>query len=103
GLHFGLWYDDPAEPPSFVAYNYARDSAETWTSGAASVLAQVRARLDRARNDGGDDEVIRGRLRALAQALDRFADADADALAEIVEVHVAHRDLRSVDVLTQPR
>src|SRR4029079_17577588 len=30
GLHYGLWYDDPADLPALTVRNYARDSAETW-------------------------------------------------------------------------
>ncbi|WP_432993308.1 ADP-ribosylation family protein [Dactylosporangium sp. CA-233914] len=85
GLHFGLWYDDPAELPSFVAYNYARDSAETWTAQAATVLQQIRIRLDDARADAQADgpEHYAGMppFEPLAAALDAFAGADAAALA----------------------
>jgi hypothetical protein len=85
GLHFGLWYDDPAELPSFVAYNYARDSAETWTDRSPTLLAQVRTRLAAARRDVELDgeEHYRGApsFDALQRALDAYADADAEAVS----------------------
>ncbi|MFC4040322.1 ADP-ribosylation family protein [Dactylosporangium siamense] len=80
GLHYGLWYDDPAELPSFVAYNYARDSAETWTSKAPTVLAQIRRVLDDALSDDeGPDKYWM--LFPLGAALDWFAPADEAACA----------------------
>lgn len=80
GLHYGLWYDDPAELPSFVAYNYARDSAETWTAKAPTVLAQIRVVLDDAlADDEGPDKYWT--LYPLRGALDWFAAADAAACA----------------------
>jgi hypothetical protein len=42
GLHHGLWYDDPAELPSFIVHNYALDSAESWTSQSPTLLAELR-------------------------------------------------------------
>lgn len=78
GLHYGLWYDDPAELPSFVAYNYARDSAETWTAKAPTVLAQIRRELDDAlADDEGPDKYWT--LFPLGAALDWFAPGDAAA------------------------
>jgi hypothetical protein len=53
GLHHGLWYDDPAELPSFIAHNYARDSAETWASQSPTLLADGQPRwATAARHDG---------------------------------------------------
>ena len=82
GLHYGLWYDDPAELPTFVVHNYARDSAETWTSGMVTVLGEVWTRFDRRVRDDVDIPEDRPALYALGAALDRFADADGQAVAE---------------------
>lgn len=76
GLHFGLWYDDPAELPTFVAYNYARDSAETWTDGAATPLAAVQQVLSQAL---AEDEQQASALRKLRDALEAFLPADTQA------------------------
>ncbi|WP_344512774.1 ADP-ribosylation family protein [Dactylosporangium maewongense] len=80
GLHYGLWYDDPAELPSFVAYNYARDSAETWTAKAPTGLAQIRRVLDDALDDDEDPERY-WTLYPLRAVLDWFDAADAAACA----------------------
>lgn len=83
GLHFGLWYDDPAELPSFVAYNYARDSAETWTSHQPTVLAEIAERIDRAaaEMESDPDEEYPGQedLPELRRALEAFGEADRKA------------------------
>nr|BFE61034.1 hypothetical protein GCM10020063_055600 [Dactylosporangium thailandense] len=85
GLHFGFWYDDPAELPSFIAFNWARDSAETWTNGAPTLLEQIRIRLAAARRDVELDgpEHYEGLppFEPLEAALDAFAAADAEARA----------------------
>ncbi|MFI5912240.1 ADP-ribosylation family protein [Dactylosporangium sp. NPDC051541] len=85
GLHFGLWYDDPAELPSFIAYNYARDSAETWSHHAPTLLHEIRIRLADAKRDVELDgpEHYEGMppFEPLEAALDAYADADAAALA----------------------
>lgn len=86
GLHFGLWYDDPAELPSFVAHNYARDSAETWTERLPTALAQIGRRLSDVEADVEEDsgnEYGGERQRAqLRLALDAFAEADRAAVAD---------------------
>ncbi|MEV4416959.1 ADP-ribosylation family protein [Catellatospora sp. NPDC049609] len=84
GLHFGLWYDDPAELPTMVVHNYARDSAETWSEQLPTVLAQVGRRLDDADMDAADDpdydEPDGARQRAeLRRAVAAYADADERA------------------------
>ncbi len=86
GLHFGLWYDDPEEPPSFVAHNYARDSAETWTEHRPTVLAQIAGRLDDVQADIEEDEgheyggeQDREQLR---RALEAYGEADQRAQAQ---------------------
>jgi hypothetical protein len=82
GLHFGFWYDDPAELPTFVVLNYARDSAETCGGGMMTLLGQVWSRLDDRLRDGEDADDDAAALRALAAALDWFAPADGQALEE---------------------
>jgi hypothetical protein len=51
GLHFGLWYDDPAELPTTIVGNYARDSAETWDCQTRSMLEILREQLERTREE----------------------------------------------------
>ncbi|MDI1463089.1 DUF2228 domain-containing protein [Catellatospora sp. KI3] len=81
GLHFGLWYDDPAQLPSFIAHNWARDSAETWTSGRPTLLGEISAWLEKSLDDSyGEEGDKRWRLHPLRRALDWFAEADAEAL-----------------------
>jgi hypothetical protein len=86
GLHYGLWYDDPAEPPSFVAYNYARDTAETWTDHLATPLDQVLNRMDRVEEDIAQDpghEYLGAQDRQeLRRACLAFHDADRRAYAQ---------------------
>lgn len=82
GLHYGLWYDDPAELPSFIVHNYARDSAETWTSRAPSLLAELRNLITRAIQDYGDDGEEAQALQPLTKALDWFVPEAVQA-AEI--------------------
>ncbi|GIG02989.1 ADP-ribosylation family protein [Catellatospora citrea] len=86
GEHFGLWYDDPAEPPTFVAHNFARDSAETWTSGSRSGLVEILRRIDKGDADAAYDPQLddpeRQRLRdRFRQLVGEFADADRQACA----------------------
>ncbi|MEZ4448138.1 MAG: DUF2228 domain-containing protein [Nannocystaceae bacterium] len=82
GLHYGLWYDDPADPPTGVAHNYARDSAETWRDEEPTplrvLLAQAQAQID----DPYRDEPAPLSLFAVRDALLRFEAADRRALAE---------------------
>jgi len=80
GLHFGLWYDDPAELPSLIAHNYARDSAETRTSGAPTLLAELGSRAGSMLADYGADGEEARLLAPLADALGWFAAADREAL-----------------------
>lgn len=81
GLHFGLWYDDPAELPAFIAHNYARDSAETWTEGFPTLLDEVRWRVERVFADYGPDGEEGVMLRPLLGALDWFTGPVREALA----------------------
>ncbi|ROO85746.1 uncharacterized protein DUF2228 [Actinocorallia herbida] len=80
GLHYGLWYDDPAELPSFVVHNHARDSAETWSDGRPTLLAELRDLVHRASLDYGADSEDAPLVRPLLAALDWFAPAERDAL-----------------------
>ncbi len=81
GLHYGLWYDDPADPPTYIAHNYARDSAETWRDEGHTPLAVL---LEKAReiirNQYGDDPASLS-VHAVCAALEWFVDADTQALA----------------------
>jgi hypothetical protein len=81
GLHFGLWYDDPADFPAFIAHNYARDSAETWTQGFVTLLDEVRWRIGRVFVDYGQDGEEGVLVRPLLDALDWFAGPVHEALA----------------------
>jgi hypothetical protein len=78
GLHYGLWYDDPAELPSFVAANYARDSAECWR-GETSVIQTLRAELEQRAADDPDGKSPRQLM--IARALEWFTEADEAAIA----------------------
>lgn len=80
GLHYGLWYDDPAELPSFVVHNYARDSAETWTNHCPTLLAELRQRIRKVQSDYGETGEEAHLLRPLTAALDWFAAAEREAL-----------------------
>jgi hypothetical protein len=83
GLHFGLWYDDPADPPTYVAHNYARDSAETWRDEEPTPLAVLAARLRETIDDpyGDRGEPAPLSVYAARDALAWFAEADRKALA----------------------
>ncbi|GAB2824057.1 hypothetical protein GCM10022221_22620 [Actinocorallia aurea] len=80
GLHHGLWYDDPAELPSFVVHNYARDSAETWRTRGRTLLDVIREGIERVAADYGGDGEEAEILAPLSAALDWFAEAEHEAL-----------------------
>jgi hypothetical protein len=80
GLHFGLWFDDPAELPAAIVHNYARDSAETWASAAPTLLGVIRERVGHFLSDYGDEPEEADRVAPLIEALDWFAAADEAAL-----------------------
>ncbi|MBW6433746.1 HPF1 family protein [Actinoplanes hulinensis] len=82
GLHYGLWYDDPAELPTLIAHNYARDSAETWASRPPTLLGVLREQAGRFLADYGDEPEDAERAVPLIEALDWYADADAEALRQ---------------------
>ncbi len=75
GLHYGLWYDDPSEPPTTIVGNYARDSAETWDQQVPSMLALLTKQIAELRQDSSEGE--RADVLALAAAVASFAEADA--------------------------
>jgi hypothetical protein len=79
GLHYGLWYDDPAELPSFIVHNWARDSAETWTDRRPTLLDELRHRVGRALTDYGGDPETSAAMQPLTAALDWYAEADRAA------------------------
>lgn len=80
GLHWGVFYDDPAELPGAIAHNYARDSGETsidpQTSGVALLSARLRERLE----DPYDTEDRPLSAHALRAALRWFEAADREAI-----------------------
>jgi hypothetical protein len=80
GLHYGLWYDDPAELPSFIVHNYARDAAETSTNGCPTLLTELRMNIAQMLSDYGDDGEEAQILEPLTAALDWFTAADREAL-----------------------
>ncbi|MFI1990368.1 ADP-ribosylation family protein [Actinoplanes sp. NPDC020271] len=80
GLHFGLWFDDPAELPALIVHNYARDSAETWESARPSLLTVVRELVDRQLADYGDDPQTVGSITPLIEAVEWYTAADEAAL-----------------------
>lgn len=79
GLHFGLWYDDPAHPPAFVAHNWARDDATTLSSGWRTPLGEVHARLEETLEEL---DSAHGAVHAALRAVEAFADADREAWEE---------------------
>jgi len=84
GLHFGLWYDDPAELPSFVVRNYARDSSETWREE-PTVLRTLARDYEDALEEEVDEPPSPGdvkALRALGAALAWWTPHDDAALVE---------------------
>lgn len=82
GLHYGLWYDDPADLPTYIAHNYARDSAETWRDKPHTPLGVLSEKAkDRIINEFGDDPAPLS-VYAVHAALEWFVHADAQALAK---------------------
>ncbi|MFO0618530.1 MAG: DUF2228 domain-containing protein [Polyangiaceae bacterium] len=71
GEHFGLWYDDPAELPSFVVSNFARDSAETHGDDHC-MLHALMGRLD----DRDDELSVGPDIVALERAVEWFLDLE---------------------------
>lgn len=81
GLHYGLWYDDPADPPTYIVHNYARDSAETWHDKEPTPTGVFAGLLDKRITDPYDTEPRPLALYAAREALAWFAEADKKALA----------------------
>jgi hypothetical protein len=81
GLHYGLWYDDPADLPTYIVHNYARDSAETWRDDEPTPLAVMaaHARDIAASSNSGDPLPLT--VHAAIAALGAFESADREALA----------------------
>jgi hypothetical protein len=82
GLHYGLWYDDPAELPSFIASNYARDSAETGRDESTVLKELAKEVRERVEEPDYPDEPPPISLWAARSALLWFAEADDAALAQ---------------------
>jgi hypothetical protein len=79
GLHYGLWYDDPAELPSCIVHNYARDSAETWRDEEPTLLGVLRARTHKLIEEPDyPEEPISTSYYALRAALDWWKKADEE-------------------------
>jgi hypothetical protein len=83
GLHYGMFFDDPAELPGAIVYNWARDSAETWaaeqTTGLSLLAARVRERFTdqyREEEPGVAEWALRAALRWFAEADRRAVDED---------------------------
>ncbi|KAK2603971.1 hypothetical protein QQS21_003807 [Conoideocrella luteorostrata] len=62
GLHWGLYVDDPAQPPFHVAYFYSRDAFEIHTCGSTmfeffrNQVEETHVQLKESSEDGGVDE-----------------------------------------------
>lgn len=78
GLHYGLWYDDPADLPTCLAHNYARDSAETWKDRSPSPLSLL-AVWAHERLRATDDPAPLS-VHAVRAAIEWFAQADTEAV-----------------------
>ncbi len=78
GLHFGLWYDDPAELPSFIVENYARDDGVSTSHGCTTVLRHLRRALELRAEDAEHPPTALN--RAFAAALDAARPADDAAV-----------------------
>lgn len=81
GLHYGLWYDDPADLPTYIVHNYARDSAETWHDDEPTPLAVIAAHARDIAASSDRDELLPLTAHAALAALSAFESADREALA----------------------
>lgn len=81
GLHYGLWYDDPADPPTYIVHNYARDSAETWRDEEPTPLALLAARAREHIAEASESDPVPLPVFAAREAIEWFAEADRAALA----------------------
>jgi hypothetical protein len=80
GLHFGLWYDDPADLPSMVVHNYARAEGQTETNHCPTLLAELRSLIQDGIDDYGEDSEETEEVRPLTAALDWFGAAERESL-----------------------
>lgn len=74
GLHYGLWYDDPSQPPTTIVANYARDSAETWDQRQPSMMLLLRKQIDELVRNANEPK--QANLAALAAAVEAFLEPD---------------------------
>jgi hypothetical protein len=74
GLHYGLWYDDPSQPPTTIVANYARDSAETWDLRQPSMILLLRKHIDELVKNANEPK--QANLAALAAAVEAFLEPD---------------------------
>ncbi|MDI3288161.1 ADP-ribosylation family protein [Polyangium sp. 15x6] len=82
-LHHGLWYDDPADPPTYIAHNYAHDTAETWRDEEPTPLAVLTTRArERIADPTYPEQPAPLTVHAVLAALEWFAEEDRAALAE---------------------
>ncbi len=80
GLHYGLWYDDPAELPSGIAGNWARDSAETHLEEAPTAIQLLAEQLrERIEEPDYPEDPIPLSAHAVRAAVEHFVPADREA------------------------
>jgi hypothetical protein len=91
GLHYGLWYDDPAHLPHEVVKNWARDDPTTLDTETTTPLGVLREEMDDFREELGfdneeDDDLDENDLDeneraglAAGRAVEAFALADEQA------------------------
>jgi hypothetical protein len=82
GEHFGLWHEEPDELPQFIAFNWARDSAETDASEQRSMIEIALHRLKEMQQEGPEYQYKELAVWAARCALEAFAEADRKALEE---------------------
>ncbi|CAN96394.1 hypothetical protein predicted by Glimmer/Critica [Sorangium cellulosum So ce56] len=75
-------YDDPADPPTCIAHNYARDSAETWRDSEPTPLAVLAALARERISSPYEEEPAPLPVYAALAAMEWFEEADREALAE---------------------
>jgi hypothetical protein len=80
GLHYGLWYDDPADPPTYIVHNYARDSAETWPDKEPTPIRVFAGLMHERITDPYNTDPVPLSMYAAREALAWFAEADKRAL-----------------------
>ena len=97
GLHFGYWFDDPAEGAACVAAYYARDAFELSVPG--RTLGQALRRwierahagtLENMKDDGGHERSYLRQLGLLGKLRDRLVTVATGERREIGEAYLAH-------------